>query len=116
MAKNLTTLALASLFALPLVGCMTTNNTQPLTTEPFVIDSETYQATGKSERIKSIVLHYTVSDNARSIKLLTKGKVSAHYLILDNDDNKIYSLVPEGERAWHAGDGGFAGRTIDRLR
>ncbi len=98
--------------ALSLVGCVTTNNTQPVTTEPFVIDSETYQATGKSERIKTIVLHYTVSDNARAIKLLTRGNVSAHYLILDNDDNTIYNLVPESERAWHAGDGGFAGRTI----
>lgn len=112
MAKNLTTLALASLLTLPLIGCMTTNNVQPIATKPFLIDSETYQSTGKSQRIKSIVLHYTVSDNERSIQLLTKGKVSAHYLIMDNDDDKIYNLVPEGERAWHAGDGGFAGRTI----
>ncbi|MES1965695.1 N-acetylmuramoyl-L-alanine amidase [Psychrobacter sp. AH5] len=112
MAKNLTTLALASLLTLPLIGCMTTNNVQPIATKPFVIDSETYQSAGKSQRIKFIVLHYTVSDNERSIQLLTKGKVSAHYLIMDNDDDKIYNLVPEGERAWHAGDGGFAGRTI----
>ena len=111
MAKNIF-LALACALTLPLIGCMTTNNTQIANTEPFVIDSETYQATGKSERIKSIVLHYTVSDNARSIKTLTTGNVSAHYLILDNNDNKIYNLVPEGERAWHVGAGGFAGRTI----
>ncbi|HAR76654.1 MAG TPA: N-acetylmuramoyl-L-alanine amidase, partial [Psychrobacter sp.] len=57
-------------------------------------------------------LHYTVSNNARAIKLLTTGNVSAHYLILDHDDDKIYHLVPESERAWHAGVGGFAGRTI----
>ena len=53
-----------------------------------------------------------MSNNARSINTLTTGQVSAHYLILDNDDDKIYNLVPESERAWHAGDGGFAGRTI----
>ncbi|MFZ2842713.1 N-acetylmuramoyl-L-alanine amidase [Psychrobacter sp.] len=111
MAKNIF-LALACTLTLPLIGCVTTNNTQIENTEPFVIDSQTYQATGKSERIKSIVLHYTVSDNARSVKTLTTGQVSAHYLILDHDDNKIYNLVPESERAWHAGDGGFAGRTI----
>ena len=112
MAKNITTLALASILTLPLIGCVTTNNVQPVITEPFVIDSTTYQSRGKSQRIKSIVLHYTVSDNECSIQLLTKGQVSSHYLIMDNDDNKIYSLVPESERAWHAGDGGFAGRTI----
>ncbi len=112
MAKNFTALALATFLSLPLIACVTTPKAQMATTESFVIDSETYQSTGKSERIKTIVLHYTVSDNARSIKLLTRGKVSAHYLVMDKNDNKIYSLVPESERAWHAGDGGFAGRTI----
>ena len=111
MVKNIF-LALACALTLPLTGCVTTNNTQIANTEPFIIDSETYQATGKSERIKSIVLHYTVSNNARSIKTLTTGQVSAHYLILDHNDDKIYNLVPENERAWHAGNGGFAGRTI----
>jgi N-acetylmuramoyl-L-alanine amidase len=111
MAKNITSIALACVLTLPLIGCVTATS-QIATTESYIIDSETYQATGKSERIKSIVLHYTVSDNARSIKTLTTGQVSAHYLILDHDDNKIYNLVPESERAWHAGDGGFAGRTI----
>ena len=111
MAKNIF-LALACALTLPLTGCVTTHNTQIANSESFIIDSETYQATGKSERIKSIVLHYTVSNNARSINTLTTGQVSAHYLILDRDDNKIYNLVPESERAWHAGDGGFAGRTI----
>ena len=111
MVKNIF-LALACALTLPLTGCVTTHNTQIANSESFIIDSETYQATGKSERIKSIVLHYTVSNNARSINTLTTGQVSAHYLILDHDDNKIYNLVPENERAWHAGDGGFAGRTI----
>ena len=111
MVKNIF-LALACALTLPLTGCVTTHNTQIADSESFIIDSETYQATGKSERIKSIVLHYTVSNNARSINTLTTGQVSAHYLILDYNDDKIYNLVPESERAWHAGDGGFAGRTI----
>ena len=111
MVKNIF-LALACALTLPLTGCVTTHNTQIANSESFIIDSETYQATGKSERIKSIVLHYTVSDNARSINTLTTGQVSAHYLILKLNDNKIYNLVPESERAWHAGDGGFAGRMI----
>ena len=112
MAKNITSLALAACLTLPLIACVTVPSSQIANPKSYVIDSETYQATGKSERIKTIVLHYTVSDNARSIQLLTKGNVSAHYLIMKNNDDKIYSLVPETERAWHAGDGGFAGRTI----
>ena len=106
MAKNITSIALALCLTLPLFGCVS------MTAPRYTIDSDTYQATGKSQRIKTIVLHYTVSDNERSIKTLTTGNVSAHYLILDKDDDKIYNLVPESERAWHAGDGGFAGRTI----
>ncbi|WP_413519245.1 N-acetylmuramoyl-L-alanine amidase [Psychrobacter glacincola] len=111
MVKNIF-LALVCGLTLPLIGCVTTNSTQIVTPKKYIVDRETYQATGKSERIKSIVLHYTVSDNARSINTLTNGQVSAHYLILDHDDNKIYNLVPESQRAWHAGNGGFAGRTI----
>ncbi|MDE0491648.1 N-acetylmuramoyl-L-alanine amidase [Psychrobacter sp. A3] len=108
MVKNI---FLALGLALPLVGCVTT--TSPVaTTKSYSVDSDTYQSTGKSQRIKTIVLHYTVSDNERSIKTLTTGNVSAHYLILDRHDDKIYSLVDESERAWHAGDSGFAGRTI----
>ena len=112
MAKNIISLALAMCLTLPLTGCITTPKPQIATTESYIVDSDTYPSTGKSQRIKSIVLHYTVSDNERSIQLLTKGQVSSHYLILDNDDNKIYSLVPESERAWHAGSGSFGGRNI----
>ncbi|MBE0445788.1 N-acetylmuramoyl-L-alanine amidase [Psychrobacter sp. FME5] len=112
MAKNITALAFSTLFiASLLTGCATTTS-QVATPEKYIIDSETYQASGKSQRIKTIVLHYTVSNNARSLKTLTTGQVSAHYLVLDSNDNKIYNLVPESERAWHAGNGGFAGRTI----
>ena len=108
MVKNI---FLALGLTLPLIGCVTTAP-QVATTKNYSVDSDTYQSTGKSQRIKTIVLHYTVSDNERSIKTLTTGNVSAHYLILDKNDDKIYNLVPESERAWHAGDGGFAGRTI----
>ncbi|HAV47089.1 MAG TPA: N-acetylmuramoyl-L-alanine amidase, partial [Psychrobacter sp.] len=42
MAKNI---FLACALTLPLIGCVTTHNAQIATSEPFVIDSETYQAT-----------------------------------------------------------------------
>ena len=77
----------------------------------FQVDSNSYVATGKNERIQFIVVHYTATDNAGSIKELTSSRVSSHFLILDEDDNKIYSLVPLEQRAWHAGASAFRGRT-----
>ena len=77
----------------------------------FQVDSSSYVATGKNERIQFIVVHYTATDNAGSIKELTSSRVSSHFLILDEDDNKIYSLVPLEQRAWHAGASSFRGRT-----
>ena len=77
----------------------------------FQVDSNSYVATGKNERIQFIVVHYTATDNAGSIKELTSSRVSSHFLVLDEDDNKIYSLVPLEQRAWHAGASAFRGRT-----
>ena len=77
----------------------------------FQVDSNSYVATGKNERIQFIVVHYTATDNLGSIKELTSSRVSSHFLILDEDDNKIYSLVPLEQRAWHAGASAFRGRT-----
>lgn len=77
----------------------------------FKIDSEKYQAIGKDSRIKFIILHYTALNDEKSIKVLTTNKVSSHYLITSNDDDPIYSLVPDTERAWHAGVSNFDHRT-----
>lgn len=76
----------------------------------FEVDSNTYISRGKDERVHFIVLHYTALDNISSIRELTSG-VSAHFLVLDEDDNKIYNLVPLEQRAWHAGISAFRGRT-----
>ncbi|WP_022819734.1 N-acetylmuramoyl-L-alanine amidase [Fusobacterium russii] len=77
----------------------------------YKIDSEKYVAKGKNERIQFIIIHYTAGSNEVSIKELTSERVSSHYLIPSGKDEKIYSLVPESERAWHAGVSSFRGRT-----
>ena len=87
-----------------------TNQTTVRNIGKFQVDSSTYISRGKEERIKFIILHYTALDNVGSIRELTGG-VSAHFLVLDEDDNKIYSLVPLEQRAWHAGVSAFKGRT-----
>lgn len=87
-----------------LSGCMSIQS--------FSIDQTRYQATGKSHRIQFIVLHYTAEDNATSIQKLTTERVSSHYLILSGSDHKIYQLVPDHEKAWHAGMSSFRGKNF----
>ena len=62
-------------------------------------------------RIQFVVMHYTSAPLDRSLQLLTRGEVSSHYLIGDDDPATIYKLVDEGARAWHAGDSEWDGRT-----
>lgn len=78
------------------------------TSAPQIDDS--FRASGQSSRVQYIVLHYTSTDFARSLALLTQGEVSAHYLIGEGS-TKVYRLVDEDRRAWHAGDSSWQGRT-----
>ena len=77
----------------------------------YKIDNKTYRSTGKNFRVKFIVLHYTATNDAIGIKTLTTEQVSSHYLITSKDEDPIYNLVDENERAWHAGVSDFAGRS-----
>jgi N-acetylmuramoyl-L-alanine amidase len=63
----------------------------------------TYNAKGQSSRARFLVLHYTVSDNPTSIKILTEQQVSAHYLVTNEPQPIIYRLVDENRAAYHAG-------------
>lgn len=66
----------------------------------------TYTAQGQDSRVLFLVLHYTVGNFESSVKMLTQGAVSSHYLVSDGRDGKpvtIYRLVDENKRAWHAG-------------
>ncbi|MDW8369839.1 MAG: N-acetylmuramoyl-L-alanine amidase, partial [Geminicoccaceae bacterium] len=60
--------------------------------------------------IDTIVLHYTgMASGAAALARLCDpaAEVSAHYLI--ERDGRILRLVPEDERAWHAGRSYWAG-------
>lgn len=69
-----------------------------------------YRARDQSSRVDFIVIHYTSSDFATSLATLTRGGVSAHYL-LPADQPTAYRLVDEERRAWHAGDSQWRGHT-----
>ncbi|KTC54725.1 N-acetylmuramoyl-L-alanine amidase [Pseudomonas fluorescens ABAC62] len=62
-------------------------------------------------RVQFVVVHYTSANLERSLALLTHGEVSAHYLIGDDAPATIYKLVDESQRAWHAGESEWMGRT-----
>ncbi len=73
----------------------------------LIID-ETHPSPNYNQRIFNLVLHYTAINFETSLKVLTdpKTEVSAHYLIPESDidgQRKIFQLVQEKERAWHAG-------------
>ncbi|QXI28663.1 N-acetylmuramoyl-L-alanine amidase [Pseudomonas vanderleydeniana] len=62
-------------------------------------------------RAQFVIVHYTSANMENSLRLLTHGQVSSHYLIGDNNPATIYKLVDENQRAWHAGESEWQGRT-----
>lgn len=69
----------------------------------YSIDRTKYFSKNKNERIRFIIVHYTATTDEVSIRALTKGNVSSHYLITSKNTEPIYQIVPEQKRAWHAG-------------
>lgn len=101
MKKNFYMIIMLLLF----IGCSSTRE------KIYEIDDKKYIAKGKNERIQFIIIHYTAGSNEISIKELLSERVSSHYLVLSGNDEKIYNLVPDNERAWHAGISSFRGRS-----
>lgn len=81
-----------------------------------VVNSE-----NQDTRVRIIVIHHTSEDFQGSLDILTKDSsrpVSSHYLVPEPGDPsytdkklKVYQLVPEEGRAWHAGTSYWAGRS-----
>ncbi len=69
-------------------------------------------AVGQDSRVLFLILHFTAEDMASSMRILSQGKVSAHYLVSDGSAPKIYRLVDENRRAWHAGESYWKGYTM----
>lgn len=67
-----------------------------------------HSSANQDSRIQSVILHYTQMDDTQSLEELTRpaSQVSAHYLLRREERNgqpMLYALVPESQRAWHAG-------------
>jgi len=99
-------LSLAFLFAF--TGCATR-------------DSVFVESANQDTRVRIVVIHHTTGDFQSSFDVLTEpsgNPVSSHYLIPEpgdpsyvEKDLKLYSLVKEEGRAWHAGSSYWAGKT-----
>lgn len=86
----------------------------------YSIDYNNYRSIkGFNRRIRFLVMHYTALNFKESVSALTGPSVSAHYLVPDPSektyidagfkDMRIFNLVSENERAWHAGVSSWAG-------
>lgn len=89
----------------------------------LVIDS-TFPAKDFNQRngeaVRQVIVHYTAAPFASSLRTLTRDGVSAHYLLPDPhdasyraagyDELRVFRLVDEAQRAWHAGASHWAGR------
>lgn len=80
----------------------------------YQVDYNSYRSVKSfNRRVRFLVMHYTAEDFISSVRTLTGTTVSAHYLVPDPaeksyreagfKDMRIFNLVDEGERAWHAG-------------
>ncbi len=71
---------------------------------------KSFEAVSQDSRVRFLILHYTYGDFEESLKTLTQGQVSSHYLI-SREPPKIFQLVDENRRAYHAGESYWKGAT-----
>lgn len=117
--KRLAKLAVLFITALFVItGCSTQSSGR---VKSGVADSVTVESENQDTRVRLIVIHHTTGDFHDSFHVLTKKTsrpVSSHYLIPEpgdpsypESDLKLYALVSEEKRAWHAGSSYWAGKT-----
>ncbi|HFF1621749.1 TPA: N-acetylmuramoyl-L-alanine amidase [Yersinia enterocolitica] len=100
-----------------LAGCSSSHRDNPhqlIDRGEYKVDTST-PSIAQNERVRFLVLHYTATDDAESLRLLTQGDVSAHYLVKTHPESLngkpvVLQLVPESQRAWHAGVSYWLGR------
>ncbi|WP_338870526.1 peptidoglycan recognition protein family protein [Myxococcus stipitatus] len=93
----------------------TTPTTPGNGTKPAVISAPSPNYDSRNGKdIDSIVLHHTASNDGKadlSWMRNPKSSVSAHYMV--DRDGKIYQLVGDDKRAWHAGKSQLHGVPTD---
>lgn len=75
---------------------------------------KTHTSVSQDSRVQFLILHFTAEDFPRSLRILTRGPVSSHYLVSERQGDtppRIYQLVDESRRAYHAGVSSWKGAT-----
>lgn len=88
---------------------------------PTKIDYNSFRSIKSfNSRVRFLVMHYTAGNFKESVNTLTGNNVSAHYLVPDPTDKsyidagfkdmRVFNLVDEKDRAWHAGVSSWSNR------
>ena len=101
-------LTLCATLLLVLSGCVAGPRDPTLGTPR--IDTR-HESISHDSRARYIILHYTQETFERSVEILTRGRVSSHYLVSDTAKPRSYRLVAEDRRAWHAGQSFWQGES-----
>ena len=71
---------------------------------------ESYTSVSQDSRAQFLVIHYTQANFEQSMRILARGALSVHYLLSDETPPRIYRLVDENRRAYHAGLSSWQGQ------
>ena len=62
----------------------------------------------RTEKVDTLVLHFTALDLESSLRILRYGDVSSHYVLAE--DGSVWKILEDNEVAWHAGLSMWHGR------
>ncbi|MFN9449241.1 MAG: N-acetylmuramoyl-L-alanine amidase [Rubrivivax sp.] len=85
-----------------LAGCAAPGGSSPGSAPAMPVDLR-YRSVSQDSRVQFLVIHYTQANLELSLKILARGGLSVHYLLSDETPPKVYRLVDEDRRAFHAG-------------
>ncbi|MFC3283717.1 N-acetylmuramoyl-L-alanine amidase [Litchfieldella rifensis] len=92
--------------ALLVVGSLLAACASPLESRPGYHVDHRYSSPSHDSRVRHLVIHYTDTDEVDALATLTGPHVSTHYVLPPHryrSQPRVYQLVDESRRAWHAG-------------
>lgn len=92
----------------PILACLVLLGSLGCLHQPSI--DRSYRAKSQDSRVQFLILHFTSESWDDSVKILTEGAVSSHYLVRDSPV-RVFQLVDEDRRAYHAGLSSWKGQT-----